>query len=72
MPETRFTRFLAFSVDPRVRISWSVSETGGWLFFLPIIDSFHKSFVYYFRKRYMMANSKRHSEIFITARRHCL
>ena len=27
MPETRFTEFLALSVDPRVGISLSVSET---------------------------------------------
>ena len=26
MPETRFTEFLAISVDPRVGISWSASE----------------------------------------------
>ena len=27
MPETRFTSFLASSVDPRVGISWSALET---------------------------------------------
>ena len=27
MPETRFTEFLALSVDPRVGISWSASKT---------------------------------------------
>ena len=34
MPETRFTEFPALSVDSRVGISWSVSETVDWLFFL--------------------------------------
>ena len=32
IPETRFTEFLALSVDPRVGISWSASETDVWLF----------------------------------------
>ena len=27
MPETRFTSFLALSVDPRVGISWSAMKT---------------------------------------------
>ena len=61
MPETRFTEFPALSVDPRVGISRSASETDDRLFFLPIIGNFHKSFVYYFLKRYMTANSERHS-----------
>ena len=51
MPETRFTEFSAFSVDPRVGISRVALDTGDWLFLLPIIRSFHKSFVYYFLKR---------------------
>ena len=38
MPETRFTEFPALSVDPRVGISWSSSETDVWLFFLPITE----------------------------------
>ena len=38
MPETRFTKFPALSLDARVRISWSASETEDWLFFLPIIE----------------------------------
>ena len=33
MPETRFTKFLALSVDPRVEISRSASETDDRLFF---------------------------------------
>ena len=37
MSETRFTESRAFSVDPRVRISRSASETDVLLFFLPII-----------------------------------
>ena len=37
MPESRFTEFPAFSVDPRVGISRSASETDDLLFFLPII-----------------------------------
>ena len=35
-PEMRFTKFTALSVDPRVGISWSASETDVWLFFLPM------------------------------------
>ena len=27
MPETRFTKFPALSIDPRVEISWSALET---------------------------------------------
>ena len=37
MPETRFTEFPALSVDLRVGISQSASETDDRLFFLPII-----------------------------------
>ena len=37
MAETRFTEFPALSVDPRVGISGSASETYDWLLFLPII-----------------------------------
>ena len=33
IPKTRFTEFLAFSVDPRVGISRSALETNDWLFF---------------------------------------
>ena len=33
MPETSFTEFPALSVDPRVGISRSASETDVWLFF---------------------------------------
>ena len=69
MPETRFTEFPALSVDLRVGISRSASETDDLLLSLPIIGSFHNSFVYYFLKRYMMANSERHSEVFVTARK---
>ena len=36
MPETRFTEFPALSVDPRVGISRSASETDVGLFFLPM------------------------------------
>ena len=36
MPETRFTEFPALSVDPRVGISRSASETDVRLFFLPM------------------------------------
>ena len=36
MPETRFIEFPALSVDPRVRISRSSSETDVGLFFLPL------------------------------------
>ena len=35
MPETRFTEFPALSVDPRVWISRSASETDIWLFLCP-------------------------------------
>ena len=38
MPEMRFTEFPALSIDPRVGISRSASETDDWLFFLPIIE----------------------------------
>ena len=38
MPETRFTEFLALSIDLRVGISRSASETDDKLFFLPIIE----------------------------------
>ena len=72
MPEIMFTEFPAFSVDPRVGISRSASQTDYWLLSLPIIGSFHKSFVYHFLKSYMTANSERHSEVFITARKHHL
>ena len=34
--EMRFTEFPAFSVDPRVGVSRSASETDVWLFFLPM------------------------------------
>ena len=37
MPETRFTEFPALSVDPKIGISRSASDTGGRLFFLLII-----------------------------------
>ena len=37
MPETRFTEFTAFSVDPRVGISRSASETGD-RFYLSILE----------------------------------
>ena len=37
MPETRFSEFPALSVDSRVGISLSASETDDWLFFLPIL-----------------------------------
>ena len=36
MPETRFTEFPALSVNPRVGISRSASETDVRLFFLPM------------------------------------
>ena len=36
MPETRFTEFPALSVDPRVEISRSTSETDVCEFFLPM------------------------------------
>ena len=36
MPETKFTEFPALSVDPRVEISRSASETDDCLFFLPM------------------------------------
>ena len=72
MPETRFTSFPALYVDPKVGISQSALETDDWLFFLPIIGSFHKSFVYQYLKRYMTANSEHHSEIFVMARKHRL
>ena len=36
MPETRFTEFPALSVDPRVGVSRSTSETDVSLFFLPM------------------------------------
>ena len=57
MPETRFTKFPTLSVHLRAGISRCESETDDWLFFLPIIGSFHNSFVYYLLKPYMKANS---------------
>ena len=39
MPETRFTEFPALSIDPRVVISRSASETDVLLFFLPVIGN---------------------------------
>ena len=48
MPEMRFTEFPALSVDPRVRIIWSASETYVGLFFLPMtikIIFYHSSFL---------------------------
>ena len=56
MPETRRTEFPAFSVDPRVGISRSASETNDWSYFLPIIGK-------------MTANPERHSELCVTARK---
>ena len=51
MPETRFTEFPALSVDPRVGISQSASETDACIFFLPMTIklfkvSFGISFIY--------------------------
>ena len=40
MPETRFIQFPALSVDPRVEISHSTSETNVRLFFLPMTLTF--------------------------------
>ena len=48
MPETSFTEFPALSVDPRVEITWSSSETDGRLFFLPVtlkIIKYHSLFL---------------------------
>ena len=48
MPETRLTEFPALSVDPRVEISRSASETDVWLFFLPMTLKtifYHSSFI---------------------------
>ena len=47
-PETRFTEFPALSVDPRVGISRSASETNVRLFFLYMtlkIIKYHPSFL---------------------------
>ena len=41
MLETKSTEFPALSVDPRVRISLSASETDDRLFFLPNIEQKH-------------------------------
>ena len=43
MPETRFTEFPALSVDSKIGISRSASETDDLLFFLPIIEKKSKS-----------------------------
>ena len=64
--------FPAFSVVQRVGISRSAFEIDDQLFFLPIIGNFHKSFVYYFLKRYMTAKSEHHSEVFVVAGKHLL
>ena len=51
MPETRFTKFQALSVDPRVGISQSASETNVWLLFLPItlkIINYHLPFLLFY------------------------
>ena len=48
MPETRFTDFSALSVDPRVGIFPSASETNVGLCFLPMtlkIIHYHSSFL---------------------------
>ena len=44
------TSFPALFADPRVGISRSASETDDWLFFLPILVNFYKSFVCYLLK----------------------
>ena len=44
MPETRFTEFPAFSVDPRVGVAPSASDIDVWLFFLPM--TLKISFIY--------------------------
>ena len=45
MLETRFTEFPTLSVDPKVGISRSASETNVWLYFLPMTLKFSKSFI---------------------------
>ena len=62
MPEMRFTAFLALSVDPRVIISRSASETNVRLFFLPMTSKsikYHSSFLLLLT--FYVAFIKRHS-----------
>ena len=48
LSERRFTEFPALSINPRVGISWSASETYDYLFFLPItgkVKAFKRIFI---------------------------
>ena len=69
MPETRFTEFPALSVDPRVEISRSASETGVRLFFLPMTLKFaiyHSQFLLFFDiLRRTTTIPERHSTFFM-------
>ena len=51
MPEMRFTEIPTVSLDPRVKISPSASESGVWLFFLPMsfkIIIYHSHVFFFF------------------------
>ena len=85
MPETSFTSFPVFSVDPRVTsfpalsvyprvgISRSASETDVWLFFLPMtlkIIICHSSFLSFFDiLRRKMTFSESHSVFFLVVKK---
>ena len=45
MLEKRFTEFLALSIDPRIGISWSASETDVWLINTYDIKNYYLLFV---------------------------
>ena len=48
MPETRFTEFLALSVDSKVGVTLSALETDVGLFFFPVtlkMPNYHSSFL---------------------------
>ena len=60
MSETRFTDFLALSVDPRVGISWSASKNWKNAVFIIIF-----LFIFDFISQHFMA-AKRYSEFCVT------
>ena len=71
MPETRFTEFPALSVDPRVGISRSASETDVLLYFTYDINnhlSFVISFIFDILRR-ITSFSERHSTFFMVVQK---
>ena len=72
MPDTRFTESPALSIDPRVVISRSTSETDDLLFFSPIFEQNRIISLIFYYLRCMAANSERHSQFFVTTRKYRL